>query len=582
MRYPQLHELLCQLNEDNKTLTLEELNEIVNNLLPGSAYNHSQAFFSNSTQNIYSSSWMDAGFLAHYDKNDTSVTFTRNNGELPARHRERREGRPQHQPTYQTLLIKNFSGSFNENGIGHEIINSFDANNNEGNFYIFYVPPYGSVGKETIEFLNNNDYRSFSKILIFDSTTITNILKLKAVVINPIPIESEDEMRMIANQFQYGPNNRPLSQIDFNDEEFQRDRDEDERVELFPFTYKVLKSGYYNLENENLFIWHKRTEQTNARREDSLRKFGIVYGEHASITELNDTTLGEKNYAYSTLGLDLETWYVNNVQPLLNEDHLWRLSTVTEEPQIRFGYNHNNFLEYVKKLYDENLYTNFIYSVLKDSEELKNRFFSFLVDRYLQVNDYNPQHLIIDAQCQSLIEPKKVANKYLKAVHEGKTTRAGKLKTKLINRWHFTEEQIDDLTRFIDGQMDLYLHDDNYRIAIENKINSGINGKHDDIDEDINQLRTYKLFLEDLNTYNLDGREKTNKVILLTPQSVANNFVNYDPDVPVMSYRDLAEFFTANRALINPRYRDDFLNALYKHAVNREEDVTIRFLEALQ
>ena len=154
-----------------------------------------------------------------------------------------------------------------------------------------------------------------------------------------------------------------------------------------------------------------------------------------------------------------------------------------------------------------------------------------------------------------------------------------------MDKWNFTNEQIDSLTQpFIDGQMDIYLHDDNYRIAIENKILSGINGQHDDIDEDINQLKTYKLFLKELNDYGFDGKRKINKVILLAPKNVANNFVNYDKDVPVMSYRDLAEFFTKkeNKELIVEKYRDDFLNAVYKHSVTREEDVKTRFFEALK
>ena len=62
---------------------------------------------------------------------------------------------------------------------------------------------------------------------------------------------------------------------------------------------------------------------------------------------------------------------------------------------------------------------------------------------------------------------------------------------------------------------------------------------------------------------------------------MANNFVNYDHEVPVMSYRDLAFFFTDNQNLILEKYRSDFLNAIYKHSVTREEDITIRFFNSL-
>lgn len=581
MKYQELYNQLVNLETDSVTYTLDELNELLNGRLPNCARNHPHANFANSDGNSYSKAWRLAGFKAKYIKNSNSVVFNRNQENLLERN-ERENLIENNEPTYNTLLVKNFVGSFNESGIGHEIINSFDSNNNNQDYYIFYVPPYGSIGRETIDFINNPVYRNIQKILVFDSTNITNILKLKAVILNPTPVANENEMNSISSNFIYGPNNTPLSQINFNDDNFQRDRAPEDRVRLFPFTYKINKLNYYNVEKYNLFIWHSRTPQTDNKREDSIRKFRIVYGADTHLTELYNTKLGEKNYSYNTLGDDLEAWFNNHVLPKLVEQNLWILSPVPQELNLEYLYNKNNFLEYVKKLCDENLYTNFICSILEDNHELKDRFFSFLVNNYLNIQNYEPVNLIVEAQCQSLIIPKKVANEYLKAVANNKTEKASKLRRQLSEQWNMTDEAINNLERFIDGQMDIYLNDDNYRIAIENKINSGINGKHDDIDEDINQLQTYKTFLEDLNHYNLDGNNKTNKVILLTPKSVANNFVNYDNEVPVMSYRDLAEFFTNNSGLINERYREDFLNALYKHSVTREEDITKRFFETLQ
>ena len=584
MRYENLTNRLINCAENSVTFSFEELNTILDGRLPNCARNHPYAHFSNSTGNSYSIAWMSVGFKAKYNKDSESVTFYRvDTDEIETPNIQRRNRSNNENRTLpSTLVIKNFSGSFNENGVGHEILNSFAANNNREDYYIFYVPPYGSVFTETIDFINREEYRSINKIIVFDSTTITNVLKLKAVIINPICIESEEEMQQICTRFQYGPNNTPLSQIDFNDDEFQSDRDESERVTLFPFTYKVSKNLYYNLESDNIFIWHSRTVNTNNLQNDSIRKFHIVYGENTNITILNETTLGEKNYSYN-LGNDLEDWFSNIVNPLLDENHIWELNEVPHELNITYLYNKDNFLEYVKKLTDENLYTNFICSILKSSNILQNNFFSYLVEKYFNTNGYMPSNLGIEPQCQSLVPPKKCANEYLNAIRGNKTAKINKLRNKLLHIYNMTEEQINTLSRFIDGQMDIYLHDDNYRIAIENKILSGINGKHADIDEDINQLRTYKTFLNDLNEFNIDGVQKQNKVILLTPENVKNNFVNYDHEVPVMSYRDLAEFFTSpnNYALIPGRYRSDFLNAIYKHSVTREEEIKIRFFNSL-
>lgn len=577
IRYQNLYDRLKAIAENKITFSLEALNNLVDGQLPNYAKVHPTAFFANSEGNSYSHSWMDAGFVARYDKENESVSFFRAESE-EFKSRKKKISEPEEH--YETLLVKNFSGSFNENGIGHEVINLFDANNNKKNFYIFYVPPYGSIGSFSEDFIKTNVYRDIKKIFVFDSTTITSILKLKAVILDPIPVDSVEEMKQIASTFKYGPNNIPLNKIDFNDNEFQKEKEE--KTILFPFTYKIRKSKYYNFEEDNLFVWHKRTGAMNNLKNDSLRKFHIVYGINAKIDELNDTTLGERNYSYKSLGQDLENWFNRKIKPKLKNKQPWKLEVVPKILNIDYKYTKNNFLEFVKKTTDENLYTNFICSILNSNEELKSSFFSFLIDKYLKKKNYKPNNLVVDAQCQSLIEPKRVANNYIRAESQ---KNKDKLRKELVDKWNFTNEQIDSLTQpFIDGQMDIYLHDDNYRIAIENKILSGINGQHDDIDEDINQLKTYKLFLKELNDYGFDGKRKINKVILLAPKNVANNFVNYDKDVPVMSYRDLAEFFTKkeNKELIVEKYRDDFLNAIYKHSVTREEDVKIRFFEALK
>ena len=577
IRYQNLYDRLKAITENKITFSLEALNNLVDGQLPNSAKVHPTAFFANSEGNSYSHSWMDAGFVARYDKENESVSFFRAESE-EFKSRKKKISEPEEH--YETLLVKNFSGSFNENGIGHEVINLFAANNNKKKFYIFYVPPYGSIGSLSEDFIKTNAYRNIKKIFVFDSTTITSILKLKAVILDPIPVDSVEEMKQIASMFKYGPNNIPLNKIDFNDNEFQKEKEE--KTILFPFTYKIKKSKYYNFEEDNLFVWHKRTGAMNNLKKDSLRKFRIVYGINAKIDELNDTTLGERNYSYKSLGQDLENWFNRKIKPKLKNKQPWKLEVVPKILNIDYKYTKNNFLEFVKKTTDENLYTNFICSILNSNEELKSSFFSFLINKYLKKRNYKPNNLVVEAQCQSLIEPKRVANNYIRAESQ---KNKDKLRKELVDKWNFTNEQIDSLTQpFIDGQMDIYLHDDNYRIAIENKILSGINGQHDDIDEDINQLKTYKLFLKELNDYGFDGKRKINKVILLAPKNVANNFVNYDKDVPVMSYRDLAEFFTKkeNKELIVEKYRDDFLNAVYKHSVTREEDVKTRFFEALK
>ena len=497
------------------------------------------------------------------------------------------------------LLIKNLSGGFNEEGIGHEIINYYDRNDNDTNFYYFYVPPYGSVGSEKDSFYEEQKYRRVKTILVFDSTNITNILKLKAVVVDPIPFRSFNEMKNAAKNAKYGPNNKPLAGsgcIDFKDKEYlqqldvQSDENEDDVLYVFPITYKVRKTKYYNLEDKNLFIWHKRTAKTDNLKTESLRKFRIVFGANANLAELDGTKLGQKNYIYN-LGDDLYDWFENIVKPFLVPANVLVLSPITQRINTTYTYDKNNVLAFLKKLNDENIYTNFIKAILDANNSLKDLFFANLVEKLFGRANYTPTNVHVLVQHQSLIEEKKIANSYLK--NRGKTHYAKafeRAKKKLTDEYGYSQEVLNNLHPFTDGQMDLYLFDDNYRIVIENKILSGINGKHEEVDGQITQLDTYRTYMDDLNDKGLETT-KENKVVLLVPNQFANNFSNYtieygnprtDHIVPVIKYKDLADFFTNHVDLIVERYRHDFLNILYKQSFTREEEINNRFMDALE
>ena len=122
----------------------------------------------------------------------------------------------------------------------------------------------------------------------------------------------------------------------------------------------------------------------------------------------------------------------------------------------------------------------------------------------------------------------------------------------------------------------MYINDDNYNIIIENKIDSGINGKHADIDKDIDQLKTYNKYLKDNNIIN-------GKIILLVLYKYYNVYKNYNVDTLTITYKDIYNFFKDNKDLINlnDNYKSEFLNLLYKHSLTREEDIITRFCNTL-
>lgn len=490
----------------------------------------------------------------------------------------------------QILLVKNFSGGFNDEGIGHEIINSFDRNDNTSDFYYFYVPPYGSVGKEEEVFYEQDLYKGIKIILVFDSTNITNILKLKAVVVDPVPFASFTEMMEAAKNAKYGPNNKALTEIDFKDKEFLQslNLEEEDEFFVFPITYKVNKRKYYNLENKNIFIWHSRSGKTDNLKQESLRKFKIVYGENVECYSLDGTKLGQKNYSYN-LGDDLYTWYEEKIEPLLIEENLWVLESVEGERHFEFNYSKNNILAFLDKINDENIYTNFIKGILLSNDELKNLFFSFLIQKFFGVENYQPSNVRVLTQQQSLIEEKKIINSYLRNKEKNNVGATVKAKNKLIKKYGYNEASLRTVQPSVDGQMDLYVYDDRYRVVIENKILSGINGKRETIDGQITQLDTYRTYIDDLNAKHLES-EKDNKVVLLLPNHIASQFSNYKIEygspktahlVPQLTYRDLSRFFNEHQELVPEEYRSHFLNILYKQSLSREEEITNRFILAL-
>lgn len=478
----------------------------------------------------------------------------------------------------KTLIVKNLSGSFNEKGIGHEIINYYDFNNNNKDYYLFYLPPYGSIGRKDDSFVESKIYRNgFEKIVVFDSTGISYVYKLKAVVLKPIIVESIDELNRIASQAKYGTKNKVLNSIDFKDDLLLNE--DGKEAKIFSFTYKVNKNSYYKFDEDNIFVWIPQTKKSKELYDKSEEHFKYIFGKH-KLYKLAKTRIGEKNFCYDSVCNDFEEWYTKYVEPKLNKEHKYVLKEISNTHSSGFIYDENNILEHIGKLYDENLYTNFIAYILNKNKELLNYFISFLVLKCFNKNNYVANNAIIETQKKTNLDIYKKINIYLDSKNKKKDRKDAE--EALKNMYGLTKKEINKKGKIVYGQVDMYLADDNYRFVIENKILSGINGKHKDIEKDINQLTIYKDYLNDMDMAinKTRTKPKTNKVVLLVPKNVENRFKNYDKDVPVITYYDLSEFFNSYENLIG-KYKNDFLNALYKHSYTREEEIKLRFNNAL-
>ncbi len=232
----------------------------------------------------------------------------------------------------------------------------------------------------------------------------------------------------------------------------------------------------------------------------------------------------------------------------------------------------------LRRTSDENLYTNFLQTILQQSKELKVKFFNYLVQKRFSIENYVPKNVSTKTQQQSLIALKRAANSLIRRSAKKKENKMNALlrNCRSLEIRNEVQKRVGNYEVFINGYIDSYLEDENYRIAIENKIYSGIHGKQKG-PEASDQIATYKQYLDDLNK---TEKQKGNGIVLLVPESEKSGFVGYRKDIVIVTYKDLHEFFYENKGLIK-RYCDEFLNALAVHTLTKEQIITARFLEAL-
>ena len=297
-----------------------------------------------------------------------------------------------------TLFIRNFSGYFNEVGIGHEVINMFDTNN-KLDYIPFYVPPYGMVFSEKKDrFLRDSRYKKINTLVIFDTTSITNVFKLKAISTNIGYYNNYQEIEQDAEKFTYGPNNIKLKDIKFGDDEYRTNNTDIEFVSRIK--YKVYKNHYYNFENDNILIWCSSNKKRDNLKQKSIDKCEQIYG--IKPIDLKDTTIGQKNYIYNTLGKDFKVFIQNKIKSICNDDHIYRLSSLSNLNRNIQTYVSNSLFEHLQKASDENLITNFIYYVLNLNNnlnnKLKDKFMSYLASKAFNVSDYIPSNVELNKQ----------------------------------------------------------------------------------------------------------------------------------------------------------------------------------------
>ncbi len=124
--------------------------------------------------------------------------------------------------------------------------------------------------------------------------------------------------------------------------------------------------------------------------------------------------------------------------------------------------------------------------------------------------------------------------------------------------------------------IDLLISDENNAIVIENKIKSSINGiddRHDIYSDQVqSQLKKYYQFVTSDDEY----RKKTASCFIFSPNynRIELSKFSCGEKYTIVYYREICNFFVENKSLFDEvPYFDDFINAMYKHTKDYDNDL---------
>lgn len=407
----------------------------------------------------------------------------------------------------KVLISKMFAGKFNEDSIGHEVINFFEPENCENSF--IYHPPHGKA-----RMVNNVVLVGKAEKYAYPVLAIANnVKKVKS-----------DEYK---DNIKYG--NKYIKDINFLEEEFKKKNkitNKNNKINNLTFLVekgqlKVPNSSIYIIPAKNdRFTEEKRLERINELEKDSCQVIKLD-NENPQHDGCYCECVDNKNQDLKTLIESSKKW---------ENFPLKKVSEHTFDTE----YNDDNFLNFIEKENSEQIYTNMLCKILNYSEEqVKKDFVNLLV--------------------------KKVPNKSINNIK-------GKI--------YITKEEILKDSKY-KGRMDLLIVNESFLIVIENKIKSDLNGIF--IEDDIRktQIQKYTTYLEELK--DKEYKNAQTFIFILKPNYLYMKNIDVDG---VITYKELFNFFKENKNN-QIKYYDEFLNALAKQSLIKEEEIKRRFLNMI-
>lgn len=334
----------------------------------------------------------------------------------------------------KVVISKMFAGKFNEDSIGHEVINFIKPDNSDDSY--IYIPPNGKSDEDV-------------NCVVLVGKAENYAYPVLAIACEVESVNSNDE-----DKIRYGGN--VIKKINFKEEDYNKKvgRDADDILNKKNLTYKVLNNSLKKTK-EKIYIIPKFDdgEKQNAisDRITELKKLEIKYvnlGENPQYNKCYCECDGVNNKELYNLIQDAENW---DNYPLKK----------TRELRLNIKYKDDCFLNFIEKENSEQIYTNMICKILnKTNKQCRKEFVGLLLQNNKNIKD----SLDFDNIKEDF------------SVRKEKILKDSKYK----------------------GRMDLLIESSNLKIIIENKIKSDLNGIFIEDEIEKTQIDKYRDYLDGL------------------------------------------------------------------------------------
>ena len=434
------------------------------------------------------------------------------------------------------IINRIFNGSYNKDNIGHEFINLLNPDNKSNERYL-YICPYG--------YFSNQKYRN-PKYIIFCKTI--NSKKLKILGISAIH-ELQHEI------FHKGKGNAESIQQEYK-------KQCESKISYLGVNLKE----YFAKQNNTLLYTFKSTKFYKPKNSYNIyfTTTEVENDEENIFIKIDNkkqlTSTCQYNYIEDK---DLSNKIKEIIDVYFEKDTSTSENLKNSNGTYRSQYT-KSFLDIIKKTDDENIFSNWLASILNSNKQLCSGFINELLKHY-------------NLKYNTNLSLKKEDN--LREVVREHSTSITSIKSDnaiVEENSKQIEKQNNNVKR-----IDLWIETNDYIIYIENKIKSGINGytekKHDWQGKEIqSQLSNYYEYAQNYNKSNYNSKKTIIPIIFAPDYSeifkdeILNSFEN-GKDYCKIKYSDLSNFFkTCKRKyqLLPEIFFDEFMKAIDRHTKN--------------